>query len=627
MKFFRLLFCTAFLILVHGKSHAQLITTFAGTGNAGSVLGQIGDGGLAINADITNPTSICLDSKGNMFVACGNFIRRIDGLTHIITTIAGIGEYGFSGDGGPAANARIQSAYGMCVDKFDNLYFTDHGGHRVRKINPAGIISTIAGNGSYGYSGDGGPAIQATLSNPRGLCADGNGNIYICDSDNSRIRKVNQTSGIITTYIGIGNNGVSNGDGGLATQAAILYPADVKFDHHGNLLFVEVSIGFTCRLRNVDTTSGIISTLAGNDKNQTLGDGGAAVNASLTDPSSVCVDRNNNIFITQFDDSRIRKIDAVTGIITTIAGKGSSGFSGDGGHPLNAEMNKPSCLIFDAYDNLFVADSYNYRIRLITGMVTISCSPQLTITSTATSICKGSEVSFTAFVNNSGNATPTYKWYVNGNNVLDGGQIFTSSSLNNNDVITCRYISTSGCIANIVSTNNIVMHIAEIPQINLSKDTIVYLGNKVLLNPVVISNDPVTFLWTPSIWLDYDTIQKPTTIPQLTITYQLQVTTSNNCKAAATIDVLLLNVKVPNAFSPNGDNINDKWMITGLTGYKNCTVDVFDRSGQSVFHSNGYNDPWDGTYNGKPLSMGTYYYVINPHNGIPSFSGSLTILK
>ena len=156
---------------------------------------------------------------------------------------------------------------------------------------------------------------------------------------------------------------------------------------------------------------------------------------------------------------------------------------------------------------------------------------------------------------------------------------------------------------------------------------IVYLGNKVLLNPVVISNDPVTFLWTPSIWLDYDTIQKPTTIPQLTITYQLQVTTSNNCKAAATIDVLLLNVKVPNAFSPNGDNINDKWMITGLTGYKNCTVDVFDRSGQSVFHSNGYNDPWDGTYNGKPLSMGTYYYVINPHNGIPSFSGSLTILK
>jgi gliding motility-associated-like protein len=627
MKFFRTVFLVAFLFFVHEKNQAQTITTFAGTGNAGSVLGQMGDGGPAINADITNPTSICFDSKGNMFLACGNFIRRIDGITHIITTIAGVGEYGFSGDGGPATNARIQSAYGMCVDKFDNIYFTDHGGHRVRKINPAGIISTIAGNGNYGFSGDGGPAVQATLSNPRGLCADANGNIYICDSDNSRIRKVNQTTGIITTYIGIGNNGVSNGDGGLATQAAILYPADVKFDHHGNLLFVEVNVGFTCRLRKVDTTSGIISTMAGSDKNQTTGDGGAAINASLTDPSSVCVDRNNNIFITQFDDSRIRKIDAITGIITTVAGKGTSGFSGDGGSALNAEMNKPSCVIFDAYDNMFVADSYNYRVRLITGLLSATCSPQLSISSTATSICKGNPVSFTAYVNNSGVATPSYKWFVNANDVYDGGQIFTTANLSDQDVITCRYVSTSGCVANVISTNNIVMHVAEIPQIKLSKDTIVYLGNKVLLNPIVVSNDPVHYLWTPSIWLDNDTIQTPTTIPQSTITYQLQVITSNDCKAVASIDVLLLNVKIPNAFSPNGDNVNDKWMITGLTGYKNCTVDVFNRNGQPVFHSNGYNEPWDGTYKGKPLSMGTYYYVIDPHNGIPSFSGSLTILK
>ncbi len=627
MKLSKAIFIICLALCTNEFIHAQIISTFAGNGTALSVFGQIGDGGLAVSASIKNPTSICFDSKGNMFIASGNFIRKIAASTNIITTIAGTGNYGSSGDGGPAINATIQYAYGMCIDAFDNLYFTDHGGHRVRRIDVAGIITTVAGNGTYGFSGDGGKATDASLSNPRGICCDASGNLYVCDSDNSRIRKINKLTGIISTIIGIGPTANSSGDGGLASLAGIPSPVDIKFDNHGNIIFAEVSIGITCRIRKVDTTSGIISTIAGNNTNQSNGDGGLAINASLIDPASVCVDYNNNIFITEFDDSKIRRIDASSGIITTVAGNGITGFSGDGGLAINAQMNEPDYVIFDGAGNLFVADAYNNRIRKITQLTSSTCSPQVTITTNTATICKGSDASFTAFVTNGGNAVPTYRWLVNGNDVYNGGQTFSSTNLNDQDVINCIYSSASGCIATVASNNSITINVKDIPIIKLTSDTVCYLGNKLLLNPTIVSTDPVTYLWSPNVFLDNDSIQTPTSSPQSNISYQLQVTSSNNCLANATINISVLNISVPNGFSPNGDNINDVWLIKGLMDYKNCTVDVFTRSGQSVFHSIGYNQPWDGTFKGRPLPVGTYYYVINPKNGVPSYSGSLTILR
>ena len=604
---------------------AQNITTFAGNGSSASILGQVGDGGLAAYANIAAPTSMAFDSKGNLYIASVNMIRKVAASSNIISTIAGTGIYGSSGDGGFAVNANLGYVYTICMDAQDNIYFTENGGHRIRKINQGGIITTVAGTGGRGFSGDGALAINATINAPRGICIDDKGNIYFCDSDNSRIRKIDAVTGFISSISGNGSV-TSSGDGGQAINAGTPYPVDVKFDKKGALLFTEVSIGNSCRLRKIDLQSGLISTLAGNDKNGYSGDGGLAVNAGLYDPTGICIDNNNNIYISEFDDSRIRKIDAATGIISTVAGNGSNGFSGDNGLATSASLYGPVGLCFDGASNLFIADNKNNRIRKIGQLIPNICAPDVTISTASASVCQGSAVSFTAFVVNGGNAA-TYQWFINGNAVYTGWQVFSTNVLNDKDVINCIYSSTAGCVVTVPSNNSITMNVHALPVINLAKDTVVYLGNKLLLNATVISADTVTYLWTPNVWLDSDTLLNPTASPQTNISYQLQVSSSVNCTASASINVLLLNIKIPNAFSPNGDNINDKWIIDGLIDYKNCSVEVFSRSGQIVFHSIGYNQPWDGTRNGKPLPMGTYYYFIDPKNGIPPFSGAITILR
>ena len=605
--------------------HAQNISTFAGNGYSASILGQIGDGGLAVNANIVGPTSVAFDSKGNLYIASVNMIRKVAASTNIISTIAGTGVYGSSGDGGFAVNASLGYVYMLCVDAQDNIYFTENGGHRIRKINQGGIITTVAGTGGRGFSGDAALAINASISAPRGICIDDKGNIYFCDSDNSRIRKIDAVTGIISSISGNGAV-TSSGDGGQAINAGTPYPVDVKFDKKGALLFTEVSIGNSCRLRKIDLLSGVISTLAGNDKNVYSGDGGLAGNACLFDPTGICIDNNNNIYISEFDDSRIRKIDAAAGIISTVAGNGSNGFSGDNGLATSASLFGPVGLCFDGASNLFIADNKNNRIRKIGQLIPSICAPDVTISTASASVCKGTDVSFSAFVVNGGNAA-TYQWFINGNKVYSGGQVFSTKVLNDKDVINCIYSSTAGCVVTVPSNNSITMNVHALPVINLAKDTVVYLGNKLMLNATVISADTVTYLWTPNVWLDSDTLLNPIASPQTNISYQLQVNSSGNCSSSASINVLLLNIKIPNAFSPNGDNINDKWIIDGLIDYKNCSVEVFNRSGQIVFHSIGYNQPWDGTRNGKPLPIGTYYYFIDPKNGIPSFSGAITILR
>ncbi len=626
MKFATILLHILFLLFLSEFLIAQNIVTFAGNGSTNSVLGQVGDGGLATNASVLYPTSVCMDSKGNLFIASVNMVRKVAATTNIITTIAGNGTSGYSGDGGLAANAMIEYAYCLCIDLNDNIYFTEYVGHRIREINNNGIITTIAGTGSRGFSGDGGLATNASLNSPRGICCDANGNIYFCDADNSRIRKIDQQTGIITTIAGSGSL-ISDGDGGLAINAGTPYPVALCFDKKGGLVFTEVSIGNSCKVRRVDTTTKILNTIAGNDKNQSSGDGSLAINANLFDPTSICIDNNNNIYVAEFDDSRIRKIDANTLIISTVAGNGVNAFSGDGGPAINASMYGPQGLMIDGANNLFIADNLNNRVRKVNQFIVSVCSPVVTVSASATSICKGTEVTFSAFVNNGSNAAPTYQWLVNGNIEYTGGASFSTTALKNNDIIYCIYTSTSGCIAKVTSTNNITMNVSDSPVIHLTTDTVVYFGNKLLLNAVVVSSSPVTYQWIPNVWLDNDTIATPLSTPQSNITYQLQILSSNNCKANASIKIEVLNLKIPNAFSPNGDNINDTWVIKGLADYQNCTVEIFNRYGQSVFHSIGYNQPWDGTYKGKPLPIGTYFYIINPKNGIASYSGSITILR
>jgi sugar lactone lactonase YvrE len=264
----------------------------------------------------------------------------------IITTIAGNGVVGYSGDGGPATSAELNNPFDVALDQAGNIYFSDNQNSVIRKINVAnGAISTIAGNGIAGFSGDGGPATSAELHFPDRIAMDNLGNIYLCDNLNGRLREINASTGIITTV-----------------AAGLLAPTGVAIDVLGNIYITEFSVS---RVRMINHSTGSISIIAGNGTVGYTGDGGPATAAELNSPSGVAVDKSGNIYISDQFNSAIREINAATGLITTIVGNGTAGFSGDGGPASAALINHPGALNLDASGNLFFADQFNSRIRKI----------------------------------------------------------------------------------------------------------------------------------------------------------------------------------------------------------------------------------------------------------------------
>ena len=342
------------------------ITTIAGSGEEGFS----GDGGPAVQAALSYPAGVAVDGAGNVYVTGyeSNRVRRID-TAGVISTFAGSGEEGFSGDGGPAVLAQLNIGHDgflfVATDGAANLYIADSGNNRIRKVDATGTITTIAGMGEEGFSGDGGPAVQAALSYPAGMAVDGSGNVYIADAGNHRVRRID-TAGVISTFAGSGEEGFS-GDGGPAVQAALSYPVSVAVDGSGNLY---VAGSESNRVRRIDT-AGVISTFAGSEEEGFTGDGGPAVQAHLYSPAGVAVDGSGNVYIADTDNTRIRKVDS-TGTITTIAGTGQSGFSGDGGPAIQAALSYPAGVAADGAGNLYIADTGNYRIRKVdaTGVIT-----------------------------------------------------------------------------------------------------------------------------------------------------------------------------------------------------------------------------------------------------------------
>lgn len=286
-------------------STSGIITTIAGTGTAG----YSGDGGQATAAEISTPGGLGLDSLGNVYFPelSGDRVRKVDMSTGIITTVAGDGIGGSGGDGGPATAAQITFATDVKFDKKGNFYIADEAGGRVRIVNTSGIINTFAGNGSYGFTGDGGPATAAEFENPTGVAIDKAGNVYIGDQSNNRIRMIN-TSGIINTFAGNGGAGYA-GDGGQATAAELNHPEEVFIDAYGNL-YIDDEATSTIRMVN---TSGIISTAAGiGNAFGFSGDGGPATAAELSGPQGVCLDKSGNIYIADFSNSRVREVTGIT---------------------------------------------------------------------------------------------------------------------------------------------------------------------------------------------------------------------------------------------------------------------------------------------------------------------------
>jgi sugar lactone lactonase YvrE len=334
----------------------QMINTIAGTGTSGFS----GDGGSALAAQLNGPFGVAADAAGYIYIAdrLNNRIRKVDAAGNM-STVAGNGTGGYTADGIAATASALFNPTGIATDGAGNLYIADKSNNRIRKVAPSGIITTIAGTGTNGNTGDGGPATNATIANPYGLATDAAGNVYIADQGNNRVRRID-AAGIITAFAGTGTTGFS-GDGGAATGATFRNPYAIACDAAGNVFIADVD---NQRIRKVSPT-GTISTIAGNGTGGYGGDYGPATDAQLYEPIGVAVDATGTIYIADAWNHRIRGVTSV-GQITTLAGTGIAGYSGDGGHAASAQFRNPNGVATNPTGDIYVADYSNHAIRRIT---------------------------------------------------------------------------------------------------------------------------------------------------------------------------------------------------------------------------------------------------------------------
>jgi len=476
-------FATDFNNTIRKIDNAGIITTIAGKFN---VMGTSGDGGPAINALLYHPSAIAIDKNNNIYFVdnVNDLIRKIDA-TGIITTVTGnpINSCGV-GIGGPLQQARFWAISALVFDVLDNLYVSEYACDVILKVDNAGIINRVAGNNTYGFSGDGGAATSAQFAYPCKIAIDAAGNLYIPDAQNHRIRKVTP-GGIITTIAGTGVQGYS-GDGGPATQAKLSFPGSVVIDKAGNLYFGD----YNNVIRKIDA-AGIISTYAGNGSWGYTGDGGPASLASLTlTEGRISIDANDNIYFCDPSHGVIRKIsNCMTASIIThpvndsLCTSGNVFFSvtstnatslqwqvntGTGWTDLNnngfyAGSNTGTLQVTGADISM---NNYQYRCKVANGCgtiyssaatlkVTAPANPQITISSPSTNICSGSILTFTAVAVNGG-VSPVFQWKKNGSNAGTNSTTYTENSFVNGDIISCVLTSNNTCITTPSATSNAI---------------------------------------------------------------------------------------------------------------------------------------------------------------------------
>jgi hypothetical protein len=358
MRRYPLFFYILLLFSFSAHGQARLIFTLAGDG----VPGFSGDGGTAPAAELSGPLGVAVDSAGNVYIEdyYNNRVRKVaqNGFAGTITTVAGSGTPGYTGDGSIATNAEI-IPHGLALDRYANLYISDENVSVIRKVNAkTQIITTVAGNGTWGYSGDGGQAKYAQLKEPYGMAVDLKGNLYIADAGNMVIRKVD-TAGIITTYAGIGDSAGFSGDNAQADSAKLDSPYAVAVDRWGALYITDY---VNQVIRKVDTFQNISEFAGTIGVNGYSGDGGAATAATLNNPKGIAVDTFGNVYIADADNNVIRMVNTA-GVITTVAGNGSAGFGGDLGPALGCNLHNPYGIAVDVYGNLIIADANNQRVR------------------------------------------------------------------------------------------------------------------------------------------------------------------------------------------------------------------------------------------------------------------------
>ncbi len=421
------------LVILSGlcdSASGQIINTIAGTGAPGFS----GDGGPATAAQLNRPFNLVADNAGNVLIAdhINNRVRKISP-AGIITTIAGISLGGFSGDGGPATAAKLSQPTAVAIDHIGNIFICDYANNKIRKVDTFGIITTLAGiGGTAAYSGDGGPATAAQLSLPYGVTTQPDGSVYITDHGNNRVRKVS-TSGIITTVAGNGTY-ASAGDGGPATAASLKNPIGIAFDPSGNM-YISETPNYT--VRKV-TPSGIISTVAGVGSIGSTGDGGPASAAYLGSPWGLSADNLGNVYIADRGASKVRKIDAA-GNIYGIAGNGALAFGGDGG-PATAAQLFALTGVYASPDGskVYIADIENNRIRMV------SC-PLPPITGVTATACEGATITLS-------HTSTGGKWHSSDTSLATIDSVTGVLALIDSGVVTISYSDTTNCGLSTVNT-------------------------------------------------------------------------------------------------------------------------------------------------------------------------------
>lgn len=435
--------------LLDGQQY--MISTIAGNGSDGFS----GDGGPAPAAQLGGPGSVAVDAKGNIYIADGenNVIRMVSGGT--ITTVAGNGTAGYAGDGASATNAELNSPSGVAVDSSGNLYIADTGNNVIRKVS-GGNISTYAGNiqnngNGQSYGGDGGPAtaIGVMFAAPSAVALDSSGNLYISDSGNSLVRKV--SGGNINALVGINS-----------TATKIMHPLGLALDAAGNLYIADPGTKRVAKF----STNGTLTTLAGNNTTGFSGDNNQATSASLNNPSGVAVDAAGNIYIADSFNSRIRRV-APNGIITTIAGNGRINYTGDGGLSTLASLNFPKGVTVDSKGNIYIADTSNNVIRLLLPAVpTISDGSVGNAASMALPLSAGQVATLSGvFLSNApGLASPPYPATLAGVTVMVNGTAAPIQSVSSTQVNFQVPWETTGTTANIVlMLNNLTSNTETVP--------------------------------------------------------------------------------------------------------------------------------------------------------------------
>jgi sugar lactone lactonase YvrE len=338
-----------------------MITTAVGTGEKGFA----GDGGPADAALLNGPFDIAFDAAGNLYFSdtFNNRIRRVDARSGVISTVAGNGDKGFSGDGGPATGAALNEPYGIALDRAGNIFVADRLNRRVRRIDAgAGIITTLAGTGEASYGGDGGPAVGAGLAEPNGLAFDaGERHLYITDVADNRVRIVDLARGTIATFAGTGA-AEHSGDGGPAAAAGTFGARAVKVGADGTVYILERQ---GSSLRAVDPRTGIIATIAGTTARGYGGDGGPALAAVFDAPKEMAIDRDGSLIIVDTENHAIRRIDGTSGIVSPLAG-GRKGTGGDGGPATQAGLDRPHGAVVGPDGAIYIGDTNNHRIRKVT---------------------------------------------------------------------------------------------------------------------------------------------------------------------------------------------------------------------------------------------------------------------